>query len=264
MNPFKTLTIVGLVLASTCQTSIGADTCSKTNLTNKSVVEVKCQLLTVPMKVLKETGNDWIANESLPSGVCALAGIFQKNQLDVFWKGLMGQKGVTIEEVGDITVKSGASGKIQKGYDFSYPVDYDATGKPIKMRTEYLGTMFEVKPVVSDMTIDLHLNLEKNSLSELAQVYSIKETDLLRKPTYEQLVATLPKSPVFDPVIRHRSCESNVTLYTGQTIFYAMDDYDNSDFLEKIPHPQIKLKNPSKRSYLIITAKIIDHPSKTP
>ena len=264
MNLFKTLAMVGLVLASTCQTSIGADTCSKTNLTNKSVVEVKCQLLTVPIKVLKKTENDLLRNEPFPPGVCAQDGIFQKDQLDVLWKSLMGQTEVIIEEIGDIAVKSGASGKIQKGYDFSYPVDYDNTGKPIKMRTDFLGTKIEVKSVVLDMTIDLHLNLENNSLKGLAQIYSIQEANLLRKPTFEELVATLPKRPIFDPIIRHRSCESNVTLYTGQTIFYAMDDYDNSDFLEKIPHPQIKLKDPSKRRYLIITAKIINSPSKTP
>lgn len=254
----KALLLALLGFAALCRVSFGADTPSKTNSTNKSVVEVKCQILTVPMKVLKDTGNDWLGQDSYPPGACAIVGVFPKDQVDVLWKSLTGQSGVLIEEFGDITVKSGESGKIQKGYDFSYPVDYDTTGKPIKMGTEYLGTKIEVKPVVSDMTIDLYLNLEKNSLSELAQIYSIKETDLLRKPTYEQLVATLPKRPVFNPVIRHRSCESNVTLYTGQSIFYAMDDYEKSDLLGKIPLQQMKLKDPSKRCFLIITATVIE------
>jgi hypothetical protein len=256
MNKFLLLTLLGLVTI--CRVSFGAETPSKTNSSNQSVVEVKCQILTVPVKVLKETGLDWIGKGSFPPGVYALAGVFTKNQMDVLWKGLLGQPGVLIEEVGDVTVKSGESGKTQHGYDFSYPVDYDASAKPTNRATVFLGTKLEVKPVVSDIQIDLYLNLEKKFLEGLSQIYSIKETDLLTKPTFDELVATLPKHHVFEPVIRNQSCESNVTVYTGQSIFFSMDDYENADLWGKIPPQNMRLKDPSKRRFLIITATVIE------
>jgi len=254
----KPLLLALLSLTAICRVSFGADTASKANSSNQSVVEVKCQILTVPVKVLKDTGLDWIGKDSFPPGVCALSGVFTKNQMDILWKGLKEQPSVLIDEVGGITVKSGESGKIQKGYDFSYPVDYDASAKPIKMATVFLGTKLEVKPVVSDIQIDLYLNLEKKSLKGLSRIYSIKETDLLKNPTFDELVATLPKHHVFEPVISNEGCESNVTLYTGQSIFYSMDDYENADFWEKTPPQNMKLKDPSKRRFLIITATVID------
>lgn len=254
----KSLLLALLALATICRVSFGANTPSKTNSTNKSVVEVKCQLLTVPFKVLEATGNDWLGKGPFPPGVCALAGVFLKKQLDVLWKGLMGQEGVIIEEVGDITVKSGASGKIQKGYDFSYPVDYDATGKPTKMGTRFLGTKLEVKPFVSDATIDLSGHFEMTQLKKITQDYPIKESDLVKQPSLAELVSALPKNSVFNPIFDGRSVDSTVTLYTGQSIFYAMDDYEDSDLLGKIPPSQMKLKDPSKRRFLIITATVIE------
>lgn len=228
MNKTLLLTILGLVTI--CRVSFGADNLSKTSTTNHSLVEVKCQNLTAPSKILEKTGLEYLGSQSFPG----LAGVFNKNQLDVYWKALKGQEGVLIQDIGNVTVKSGESGKIQKGYDFSYPVDYDATGKPAKMETVFLGTKLEVKPVVSDIQIDLYLNLETMSLTGLSKIYSIKEADQLRKPTFEELVSTLPKHPVFDPVIRNRACESNLTIYTGQTIFYSMDDNENSDLLNSV------------------------------
>lgn len=254
----KSLLLALLGLTAICRPSFAADNLSKTNEANQPTVEVKCQLLTVPMKVLKETGNNWIANESFPPGACALAGVLLKNQLDVLWKGLMGQEGVTIEEVGDITVKSGASGKIQKGYDFSYPVDYDATGKPTKMGTRFLGTILEVQPFVSDVTIDLSGHLKVTQLKEITQVYPIKESDLVKKPSLAELVSAHHMGSVFNPVFDVRGVDTSVTLYTGQSIFYSMDDYENSDLLGKIPSQQMKLKDPSKRCFLIITATVIE------
>jgi len=256
MNKSLLLALLGLVTI--CRVSFGADTPSKNNSAKQSAVEVKCQILTVPSKVLKDTGNDWLGKGSFPPGVCALAGVFQKDQVDVLWKGLIGQREVLIEEVGDITVKSGESGKIQHGYDFSYPIAYDAAAKPIKMETVFLGTKLEVKPVVSDIQIDLYLNLKKNSLKGFSRIYSMKETDLLNKPTFDELVATLPKHHVFEPVIRNEACESNVTHYTGQSIFFSMDEYENADFWGKIPPQNMKLKDPSKRRFLIITATVIE------
>jgi hypothetical protein len=257
----KSILIVLVGLLTICRVSSGANNLTKTQAVNHSSVEVKCQLLTVPVKVAKDTGNDWLGKEPSPPGVGALGGFFQKNQVDVLWKSLTGQSGVLIEEFGDVTVTSGTSGKIQKGYEFSYPLVYDTTAKPIKMGTVFLGTKLEVKPVVSNIQIDLYLNLETKSLIGLSQIYSIKEEDLLRKPTFEELVSTLPKHPIFNPHISNRSCESNVTLYTGQTVFLSMDDYENSDFLAKVPPWQMKLKDPSKRRFLIITAKVIDAPA---
>lgn len=259
MNKIPLLALLGLV--SICRISFGADTPSRTNSTNQSVVEVKCQILTVPVKVLKDTGLGWLEQGSSPTGVCALAGVFTKNQVDVVWKGLLGQPGVLIEEDGDISVKSGESGKMQKGYDFSYPIAYDGASKPIKMATVFLGTKLEVKPVVSDIQIDLYLNLEKKSLKGFSRIYSIKETDLLNKPTFDELVATLPKHHVFEPVIRNQSCESNVTLYTGQSVFFSMYEYENADFWGKIPPQNMKLMYPSKRRFLIITATVSESPT---
>jgi hypothetical protein len=115
----KTLLLALLGLATICRVSFGADTTSKTNSAEQSVVEVKYQILRVPIKVLKDTGNDWLGQDSYPPGACAIVGVFPKDQVDVLWSSLIGQSGVLIEEVGDITVKSGESGKIQKGYDFS-------------------------------------------------------------------------------------------------------------------------------------------------
>ncbi len=254
MNKSLLITLLGLLAI--CRISFGADTPSKTNSTNQSVVEVKCQILTVPVKVLKDTGNDSLGKDPFPPGAFAIAGIFQKTQVDSLWKGLIGNPEVLIEEVGDIAVKSGESGKIQKGYDFSYPLDYDATAKPTRMATVFLGTKLEVKPVVSDIQIDLYLNVEKKSLKGLSRIYSLKETDLLKNPTFDELVATLPKHHVFEPVIRNQSCESNVTVYTGQSIFYSMDDYENADFWGKIPPQNMMLKDPTKRRFLIITATV--------
>jgi hypothetical protein len=254
----KTLLLALLGFAAICRPSFAADNFSKTNAANQPTVEVKCQLLTVPMKVLKETGNDWIANESFPPGACALVGIYQKDQLDVLWKAFSGQEGVIIKEVGDITVKSGESGKAQKGYDFSYPVDYDAAGNPTKMGTRFLGTTLEVQPFVSDVTIDLSGHLKVTQLKEITQVYPIKESDLVKKPSLAELVSAHPMGSVFNPVFDVRGVDTTVTLYTGQSIFYSMDDYENSDLLGKIPPQQMKLKDPSKRCFLIITATVIE------
>lgn len=254
----KGLLLALLVFAAICRVSFGADTPSKTNSSKQSVVEVKCQILTVPVKLLKDTGLDWIGKGSFPPGVCALAGVFTKNQMDILWKGLLGQSGVLIEELSDIAVKSGESGKTQHGHDFSYPIAYDDAAKPIKMATVFLGTKLEVKPVVSDIQIDLYLNLEKKSLKGLSRIYSIKETDLLKNPTFDELVATLPKHHVFEPIISNEGCESNVTLYTGQSIFYSMDECENADFWGKTLPQNMKLKDPSKRRFLIITATVLE------
>jgi hypothetical protein len=254
----KTLLLALLGLATICRVSFGADTTSKTNSAEQSVVEVKYQILRVPIKVLKDTGNDWLGQDSYPPGACAIVGVFPKDQVDVLWSSLIGQSGVLIEEVGDITVKSGESGKIQKGYDFSYPVDYDASAKPTKMGTRFLGTTLEVQPFVSDVTINLSGHFKVTQLKEITQVYTVKESDLLKKPSLAELVSAHPMGSVFNPVFDVRGVDSTVTLYTGQSIFYSMDDYENSDLLGKIPLQQMKLKDPSKRCFLIITATVIE------
>jgi hypothetical protein len=254
----KPILLALLSLTAICRVSFGAETPSKGNSSNQSVVEVKCQILTVPVKVLKDTGLDWIGKDSFPPGVCALSGVFTKNQMDVLWKELKEQPSVLIDEVGDITVKSGESGKIQKGYDFSYPVDYDASAKPSKMGTRFLGTTLEVQPFVSDFTIDLSGHFKMTQLKEITQVYTVKESDLMKNPSLAELVSTLPKNTVFNPAFDVREVDSTMTLYTGQSIFYSMDDYENPSLAGKVPPQNMRLKDPSKRRFLIITATVID------
>lgn len=136
----------------------------------------------------------------LPSRRLCTCWDLSKDQLDVLWKAFSGEEGVIIKEVGDITVKSGESGKAQKGYDFSYPIDYDAAGNPTKMGTRFLGTTLEVQPFVSDVTIDLSGHLKVTQLKQITQVYPIKESDLVKKPSLAELVSAHPMGSVFNPV----------------------------------------------------------------
>jgi hypothetical protein len=262
MNLFKTLAMVGLVLVSTSRLSYGAENKSKSNSTNNSTVEVKCQLLKTPSKVLKETGLEYLNAEPHPG----LAGVFTKQQLDVVWKALKEKKGVTIEELAPIAVRSGTSGKIQKGYDFSYPVDYDASGKPTRMDSVFLGTKLEVKPEASDNSIEVSFNYETRQLKEVMQIYRVKEEDLLKKQTLSQLVSTFTNNTIFLPTWNTVKLEStSVMLYTDQSAFYSFEEYETNIESVKDRPKQMKLKDPSRRQFFIITAKITNSSSsKTP
>jgi hypothetical protein len=253
----KSILIVLVVLLTICRVSSDANNLTKTQAENHSSVEVKCQLVTIPSKILGNIGFKDLSEQSLPG----LVGVLSKEQMDVFWKALKGKEGVLVDEFGDVIVKSGEAGNIQKGYDFTYPVDYDASARPIKMGTLFLGTKLEVKPFVTDVTIDLYHNFKVTQLKEITQIYTVKESDLVKKPSLAELVSALPKCTVYNPVLNSRSFDGSVTLYTGQSLFYSMDDYLNTDLGGKVPHQKMKLKDPSKRCFLIITAKVIDAPA---
>jgi hypothetical protein len=256
MNLFKTVAMVGLVLVSISRVSLGAGNQSKSDSKNSSTVEVKCQLLKAPSKVLKEAGLEYLNASHL-----GLAGVFSQQQLDVVWKALKEKKGVTIEELDHITVKSGTSGKIQKGYDFSYPTDYDASGKPTRMDSVFLGTKLEVKPESSDNSIELSYNWETRRLKEVMKIYRVKEEDLSKKPTLSQLVSTFTNSTVFFPTWETWKIEGGtVMLYTGESAFYSFEEYETNITSFKDHPKQNKLKDPSKRQFFIITAKTIPNP----
>jgi hypothetical protein len=257
MNFFKTLALVGLVLVLISRVSLGAENQSKSDSTNNSTVEVKCQLLKTPSKVLKETGLEYLNAEPH----LGLGGVFTKQQLDVVWEALKEKKGVTIEELAHITLRSGTSGKIQKGYDFSFPVDYDASGKPTRMDSVFLGTKLEVKPESSDNSIEVSFNYENRQLKEVMQIYRVKEEDLLKKPTLSQLVSTVTNNTIFLPTWKTEKLEStSVMLYTDQSAFYSFEEYQTNIASVKDHPKQMKLKDPSKREFFIITAKTIPTP----
>jgi hypothetical protein len=250
----KSLLLALLSFTAICRISFGADTPPKTNSSNQSVVEVKCQILTASSKALEESGMEYL-NEAYPG----LAGVFTKKQLDIVWKHLKGQKGILIDEFGDSTVKSGESGKIEKGYDFSYPVEYDASAKPIKMGTVFLGTKLELKPVESNGSINLSFKFEVRRLKEVRQIYKVTETDLLKKPTMSELVSNFPKSEVFIPVYESvQILNGSLMLYTDQTAFFSLDECESPIVTGKGPPQKMKLKDPSKRHFLIITATVLE------
>jgi hypothetical protein len=252
MNKSYLIALLGLFTF--CQVSSGAKNLTKTKAANHSSVEVKCQLVTIPSKILGNIGFKDLSEQSIPG----LVGVLSKDQMDGFWKALKGKEGFLVDEFGDVIVKSGEAGNIQKGYDFTYPVDYDASARPIKMGTLFLGTKLEVKPFVTDVTIDLYHEFKVTQLKEITQIYTVKESDLVKKPSLVELVSALPKGTVYNPVLKSRSCDGSVTLYTGQSLFYSMDDYLNTDLGGKVPNQKMKLKDPSKRCFLIITATVIE------
>ena len=124
----KSFLIALLGLFTFCKVSSGANNLTKTKAANHSSVEVKCQLVTIPSKILGNIGFKDLSEHSIPR----LVGVLSKDQMDGFWKALKGKEGVLVDELGDVIVKSGEAGNIQKGYDFTYPVDYDASARPIK------------------------------------------------------------------------------------------------------------------------------------
>ena len=255
MNLFKTLAMVGLVGVGMMGNGLCAEV--KSDSTNNSTVEVKCQLLKTPSNLLKEAGLEYLNAEPH----LGMVGVFTKKQLVVVWKALKGKKGVIIEEFDPITVRSGTSGKIQKGYDFSYPIDYDTSGKPTRTDSVFLGTKIEVKPEASDNSIELSFNWETRRLKEVMQIYRVKEDDLSKKLAFSQLVSTFTNSPVFLPTWETWKIEGGtVMLNKGQSAFYSFEEYETNIASVKDRPKQIKLKDPSEREFFIITAETILSP----
>jgi hypothetical protein len=256
----KTILIALFGIVSICRVSFGDDNPTNNNPANQPKVELKFHTLTLPVKVAEDTGNNWMSNQTQYFGTCV--GVFPKKAMDiVLWKSLKQHKEVLLEDFATITVKSGQSETTQKGYEFSYPIEYDATAKPIKMNTHFLGTKLEVKPIVSNGSIDLSFKFERRNLKEITQVYSVNESDLMKKPSLAELVSALPKNTVFNPVFENCSFDGSVRIYKEQTIFYSMDEYENAALFGKVPLQQMKRKDPSKRHFLIITAKVINSPN---